>query len=148
MTVSKFLTMLGHLSSAYTHTFKAFVMMGKSKRGMKNSKRHLLSSSASHSSFSKQTDNKPHRSELEPCEVNMSQSKYKANGPSPAKTVLCSLRHQEALLWARVTPLPSRARNPPHPVALVSAGKKLIFFLVAGTVLCFGFSVRILLIIR
>ena len=30
--------------------------------------------------------------------------------------------------------------------ALVSAGIELIFFLVAGTVLCFGFSVRILLI--
>ena len=29
---------------------------------------------------------------------------------------------------------------------LVSAGIELIFFLVAGTVLCFGFSVRILLI--
>ena len=29
---------------------------------------------------------------------------------------------------------------------LVSAGIELIFFLVAGTVLCFGFSVRIMLI--
>ena len=29
---------------------------------------------------------------------------------------------------------------------LVSAGRELIFFLVAGTVLCFGFSVRIMLI--
>ena len=29
---------------------------------------------------------------------------------------------------------------------LVSAGVELIFFLVAGTVLCFGFSVRIMLI--
>ena len=31
---------------------------------------------------------------------------------------------------------------------LVSAGIELIIFLVAGTVLCFGFSVRILLITR
>ena len=29
---------------------------------------------------------------------------------------------------------------------LVSSGIELIFFLVAGTVLCFGFSVRIMLI--
>ena len=29
---------------------------------------------------------------------------------------------------------------------LVSAGTELIFFLVAGTVLCFGFSVRMMLI--
>ena len=32
------------------------------------------------------------------------------------------------------------------PSVLVSAGTELIFFLVAGTVLCFGFSVRIMLI--
>ena len=32
------------------------------------------------------------------------------------------------------------------PSVLVSAGIELIFFLVAGTVLCFGFSVRITLI--
>ena len=32
------------------------------------------------------------------------------------------------------------------PLVLVSAGIELIFFLVAGTVLCFGFSVRIMLI--
>ena len=31
-------------------------------------------------------------------------------------------------------------------IVLVSAGIELIFFLVAGTVLCFGFSVRIMLI--
>ena len=31
-------------------------------------------------------------------------------------------------------------------VVLVSAGIALIFFLVAGTVLCFGFSVRIMLV--
>ena len=32
------------------------------------------------------------------------------------------------------------------PVVLISAGIELIFFLVAGTVLCFGFRMRIMLI--
>ena len=35
-----------------------------------------------------------------------------------------------------------------YTVVLVSAGIELILFLVAGTVLCFGFSVRIMLITR
>ena len=35
----------------------------------------------------------------------------------------------------------------PFPPVLVSAGTELIFFLVAGTVLCFAFSVRIMLMI-
>ena len=32
------------------------------------------------------------------------------------------------------------------PAVLVLSGTELIFFLVAGTVLCFGFSVRMMLI--
>ena len=36
----------------------------------------------------------------------------------------------------------------PFQGVLVLAGIELIFFLVADTVLCFGFSVRIMLIIR
>ena len=35
-----------------------------------------------------------------------------------------------------------------HWCVLVSAGTELTFFLVAGTVLCFGFSVRMMLITR
>ena len=44
------------------------------------------------------------------------------------------------------------SKTHPHtlhfPGVLDSAGIELSFFLVAGTVLCFGFSVRILLITR
>ena len=39
-----------------------------------------------------------------------------------------------------------RAALPLHRAALVSAGIELIFFLVAGIVLCFGFSMRRMLI--
>lgn len=35
-----------------------------------------------------------------------------------------------------------------HPAVLVLTGVVLIFFLVAGTVLCFGFRVRAMLIIH
>ena len=38
------------------------------------------------------------------------------------------------------------AKGAIFPVVLVLAGIELIFFLVAGTVLCFGFSVRMMLI--
>ena len=41
---------------------------------------------------------------------------------------------------------PSASSCIKYIVVLVSAGIELIFFLVAGTVLCFGFSVRIMLI--